>query len=161
YLLFGLIALVVGLLVLRGFTSASTRALAQGLRTAGGMVALAAAALLLVRGLPAYAISLAGLGAWLLWGASPFSQQGPTPAARGATSKSAPAYLEVELEHATGALRGTVRKGALAGRELQELSPAELAQLWRECRFGDPQSAQILEAYLDRVHPSWREDMAE
>ena len=28
------------------------------------------------------------------------------------------------------------------------------------CRFADPQSAQIVETYLDRLHPSWREDMA-
>ena len=36
----------------------------------------------------------------------------------------------------------------------------EATQLWRDCRFADPQSARISEAYLDRAHPSWREDMA-
>jgi hypothetical protein len=161
YLLLGLIALVVGLLALRGFTGANTQALARSLRAAAGMAALAGAALLLVRGLPGYAISLAAFGAWLLWGGSPFAQQGPMTQSPGATSKLATTYLEVELDHATGALRGSVRKGAFAGRELENLAPAEFAQLWRECRFSDPQSAQIVEAYLDRVHPSWREDMAE
>ena len=31
--------------------------------------------------------------------------------------------------------------------------------LWQDCRVGDPQSAQIIEAYLDQMHPSWREDV--
>ena len=35
-----------------------------------------------------------------------------------------------------------------------------MAHLWQDCRFADPQSAQIIEAYLDRTHPTWREDMA-
>jgi DnaJ-domain-containing protein 1 len=46
------------------------------------------------------------------------------------------------------------------GRAIESLKPVELALLWRDCQFTDPQSAPILEAYLDRRHPSWREDMA-
>ena len=50
-------------------------------------------------------------------------------------------------------------KGAFAGRQLEDLAPLDLAHLWQDCRFSDPQSAQILEAYLDRAHPTWREDL--
>jgi hypothetical protein len=32
--------------------------------------------------------------------------------------------------------------------------------LWQDCRHTDPQSAQLIEACLDRTHPNWREDMA-
>jgi DnaJ domain len=51
-------------------------------------------------------------------------------------------------------------KGVFAGRTIERLAPAELALLWRDCRFVDPKSAQLVEAYLDRAHPTWREDMA-
>ena len=30
----------------------------------------------------------------------------------------------------------------------------------QDCRFVDPQSARLIEAYLDRVHPTWQEDMS-
>jgi DnaJ-domain-containing protein 1 len=47
-----------------------------------------------------------------------------------------------------------------ANRRIESLKAAELALLWQDCRFTDQKSAQIIEAYLDRVHPTWREDMA-
>ena len=47
-----------------------------------------------------------------------------------------------------------------AGRSIDRLKPVELAHLWQDCRFVDPQSAQLVEAYLDRIHPTWREDLA-
>ena len=47
-----------------------------------------------------------------------------------------------------------------AGRDLASLGPADLGLLWQDCRHTDHQSAQLVEAYLDRIHPTWREDMA-
>src|SRR5437867_2178795 len=67
---------------------------------------------------------------------------------------------EAARECDTGAISGHVLKGAFAGRELESRAPIEMAQLWLDCRFADPQSAQILEAYLDRVHPTWRDDLS-
>ena len=66
----------------------------------------------------------------------------------------------MELDRGTGAMRGRVLKGVFAGRDVGGMAPAELALLWQDCRFADPPSAQLIEAYLDRRHPSWREDMA-
>jgi hypothetical protein len=160
FLLLGLVALLATLLLARGFAIANPAALARGLRIAGGVAALAGAGVLLVRGLAGYAMSLAALGSWLLWGGNPWGFQGSAHKSQGQTSRVVTDHLEVELDHDTGVIRGCVRKGFFAGRDLEGLAPAEVAHLWQDCRFADPQSAQILEAYLDRVHPTWREDMA-
>jgi hypothetical protein len=108
-----------------------------------------------------YAVSLAALGSWLLWGMGGIPGfPGGAQRSAGGSSRVTTAHLEVELDHDTGAISGRVLAGAFAGRSLEDLSPADLAHLWQDCRFADPQSAQILEAYLDRLHPSWREDLA-
>jgi hypothetical protein len=104
---------------------------------------------------------LATLGTWLLWGQSGlFGSQGQTQKAPGQTSRVTTEHLEVELDHDSGDIHGRILKGVFAGRRLEELKPVELAHLWRDCRFSDPQSAQIVAAYLDRLHPTWRDDMA-
>jgi hypothetical protein len=100
-------------------------------------------------------------GSWLLWGTT----SGPWGGGRasktpGQTSRIATDHLEMELDHDTGEMRGRVLKGLFRGRDIESLSPADLALLWQDCRNNDAQSAQLIEAYLDRIHPSWREDMA-
>ena len=163
FLLLGLAALVLFLIAARAYTMANPQVLVRQLRIGVGVAALAGAGFLVFRGLVGYAMSLAALGSWLLWGAGGFPWGGFPGGAQkspGQTSRVVTDHLEVELEHDTGAISGQVRKGRFAGRELESLAPIEMAQLWQDCRFADPQSAQILEAYLDRVHPSWREDLA-
>jgi len=114
-----------------------------------------------LRGLVGYAISLATLGAWLLWGhGGLLGSRGRTQKAPGQTSRVTTEHLEVELDHDSGDIHGRILKGVFAGRRLEELKPVELAHLWQECQFSDPQSAQIVAAYLDRLHPTWRDDMA-
>jgi hypothetical protein len=159
FLLLGMVALLLFLLATRAYTMANPQVLARQLRLGAGVVVLAGAGFLVVRGMVGYAMSLAALGSWLLWGGGGWGGSGvrQTP---GQTSRVVTEHLEVELDHDSGEIRGRVLKGALAGRELQGLSPREIAGLWDTCRFADPQSAQILEAYLDRRHPDWREDGA-
>jgi hypothetical protein len=158
FLLFGMVALLLFLLATRAYTLANPHLLARQLRIGAGVAALAGAGFLVLRGMIGYAMSLAALGSWLLWGGGHWgagAQQTP-----GQTSRVATQHLEVELDHDSGEIRGRVLKGSLAGRELEGLTPAETARLWDDCRFTDPQSAQILEAYLDRRHPTWRADFA-
>jgi hypothetical protein len=80
--------------------------------------------------------------------------------AAGQSSDVDTAYLRMSLDHDTGAMIGTVLRGRFSGMRLDELGPAELLALLRECRAEDEDGARLLEAYLDRAHPDWREEMA-
>jgi DnaJ domain len=161
YFLFGLAALVIFLFVARAYTMANPQVLTRQLRIGAGVAVLAGAGVLVFRGAIGSAMSLAALGSWLLWGAGsgPWGG-GSTAKSPGKTSRVTTDHLEVELDHDSGQIHGRVLKGFFAGRAMESLAPAEMAHLWQDCRFADPPSAQILEAYLDRAHPTWREDMA-
>lgn len=143
--------------ILRGYIRANPAALARGIKTGGGVVVLAAAAYLMSRGAAILAIPLGLLGTWLLWGQGTIGSTGPS---HGQISSITTDHLEVQLDHDTGLVTGRVRKGMFANRRIEGLQPAELALLWQDCRFTDQRSAQILETYLDKVHPSWQADMA-
>ena len=81
--------------------------------------------------------------------------RGPTP---GSTSRVETGRLRMTIDHDTGALSGEVLGGAYRGRTLDSLSEAELLALLSECRREDPESARLLEAYLDRrVGAGWRD----
>lgn len=162
YFVFGVIALLLALLAMQAFSRANTAILARNIRWGAGLAALGGAVALLFRGAASLAFPLAALGAWLLWergAASPWGRQTTGPAAHGSSGVTTE-FLAMELDHATGAMEGRVLKGAFSGRELSSLSPADLTQLWKDYRWSDPPSAQLVEAYLDRTHASWREDMA-
>lgn len=72
------------------------------------------------------------------------------------TSRVRTAALEMELDLDSGAMNGLVLAGQFEGRELDALSEDELLLLYTELR-GDPESVQVLEAYLDRRAPAWRD----
>lgn len=160
YLILGLAALVVGLVVLQAFTRASPARLARQLRGIGGITLLGVAALLTARGAITYATPVAMLGLWLLAGAPAGPLGSSTRKSPGQTSRVVTDHVEMELDHDSGAMRGRVLKGMFAGRDLESLRPVELALLWQDCRLEDPQAAQLVEAYLDRLHPTWRDDVA-
>jgi hypothetical protein len=80
--------------------------------------------------------------------------------AGGQTSTVTTAFLRMTLDHDTGRMEGTILRGHFAGMRIEELGPADLLALLRECRAEDEEGARLLEAYLDRVHPDWRDDLA-
>ena len=65
-------------------------------------------------------------------------------------------FLAMELDHDTGNMDGTVLKGNFEQRKLSALTLSDLLQLLQECNV-DSDSSQVLQAYLDRNHSTWRE----
>lgn len=66
-------------------------------------------------------------------------------------------FIEMTLDHQSGAMDGRVLEGPLSGRHLSTLGLPELLELLELCRGADPQSTAVLEAYLDRTQgEGWR-----
>ncbi|HEV2098569.1 MAG TPA: DnaJ domain-containing protein [Stellaceae bacterium] len=80
--------------------------------------------------------------------------------AGGQTSTVATAFLRMSLDHDTGSMSGTVLRGQFAGLRIEELGFGDLLALLRESRAEDEEGARLLEAYLDRLHPDWRDELA-
>ena len=80
--------------------------------------------------------------------------------AGGQTSTVTTAFLRMSLDHDTGSMTGTVLRGQFAGLRVDELRVGDLLALLRECRAEDEEGARLLEAYLDRLHPDWRDELA-
>jgi hypothetical protein len=83
------------------------------------------------------------------------SKQKPPP---GNTSKVETNYFRMVLDHDSGNLTGEITRGDFVGQQISDLSLDQLLKLLEECRLNDPQSAALLEAYLDRNHDNaWRQ----
>lgn len=158
-----LAVLIVGTVLWRFLAGASPQARIHRAQALAGVALLVAATVLMVRGSMALGIMLGSLGLGLLptsWRALMQSGSSTDADSGRRLSRVTTDHLELELDLDSGAMHGRVIMGFFKGRELESLRPVELAHLWQDCRFTDPQSAQLVEAYLDRVHPTWRDDLA-
>lgn len=157
---FLLVAVLLALaVVLNKFASADPKSMAKTLRIVGGVALMATAAVLVARGLFFYAVPLAFAGYALMQGRSPFPSgfPGGGKPSGGQQSQVRTGYLEMRLDHDSGEMEGRVLKGKFAGRMLSDLQREQLLELWGECNSHDGQAAQLLEAYIDRHHPDWRD----
>ena len=155
-LLFGLAALAVLLWMAQKYLQADPRKLAATLKLSGGIALLGFAAFLGVRGQIAIAAPLAAAGLGLL-GWLPFGPAGlgaRTQKSSGQISRVRSAYLEMELDHDTGAMRGVILAGPREGTRLETLDVDTLVGLLAEI---DEESRALLAAYLDRRDTRWRE----
>jgi DnaJ-domain-containing protein 1 len=62
--------------------------------------------------------------------------------------------------HDSGLLEGRSLKGRFAGRELSSLNDREQLEFLDELRGTDSQGALLMEAFLDRRSPDWRDRQA-
>ena len=71
-------------------------------------------------------------------------------------------YFNMRLDHTSGVMSGTIKKGLHANKNLTDLSISELIELYKEIYDVDTDSAQLLEAYLDRTYKNkWRDQVDE
>jgi hypothetical protein len=155
-LFIGLLALILVLWLLKSFARTDPQYLLKVGRTAGGVVALAGAAFLGVRGQLGVALPLGftglGLLGWLprsAWSFWPLDGKSAGQASRVRSN-----FLELTLDHDTGVMSGKIIAGRLRGTELDRLELTTLVGLLDEF---DAESRDLLAAYLDRRHPRWRD----
>jgi hypothetical protein len=159
-LLYGVMALLAFWWLSRLYARTSPALLAKLIKRLGGFGLLGLGAFMLMRGRIDMAVMIGGAGAWLLgWsiGLSGIGRGSPTPTT-GRTSRVRSAMIEMELDHDTGNMRGTILGGTFEGRPLEALSEQELQALYLECAASDPEGVRLLEAYFDRRFPGWRKD---
>jgi len=152
---FGVVVLVLLLMALNAFAKANPKVLAPFLKTVGGLGALGVAGVLAARGqvFLAVPIGVAGLG---LLGWLPFDLVDRTQKTPGQVSRVRSAFIEMELDHDSGAMRGRILAGKHEGATLDALNVATLTGFLPEI---DEESRALLMAYLDRREPSWRDNV--
>ncbi len=164
------IALLAGLILAgRWFIHADPRLLAKVLKRLAFAVIAGVALYLILTGRLAWALfALPALLPWFLrfrslartakaYSRMSAAMGGGRGAGTGQSSEVETRFLRMFLDHDSGAMTGEVIGGAYAGRRLDQMSLEELLDLLKTCRDEDQQSAQVLEAYLNRIHRDWRE----
>src|ERR1700737_1985919 len=160
----GIVAVILLYSLLQMFRAANPVVLARAIKIGGGGVALAGAAFTGIKGELAVAVPLGIFGAGLL-GWSPFGTGfgnigaifGGSGAQRspGQTSRGRSQFLDMSPDPDSGELEGQIVAGPYAGHSLGEF---DLPQLTAMIPGFDAESVSLLESYLDRRYPAWRQD---
>jgi hypothetical protein len=155
-LLIALAILFIAWQAMRLFARTPPAVLARYIRNATGVSALGAGVLFLLRGSFPLAAAAGAIGAYML-GIGRFPRGFRSAGEAGPMSRVRSAMIEMELDHATGSMRGTILAGPQEGRSLDSLTRPACEALYAQCLTDDPDGARLLEAYLDRRFPGWRQ----
>jgi len=154
-LLLGLASLAIIIWAAQKYVKADPRKLAKMAKPAGGIAVLAFAAFLATRGQFVIAAPLVAIGLGLLgWIPLPAGFGARTQKSTGQVSRVRSAFIEMELDHDSGAMRGRILAGPHEGKDLDALDVTTLVSLLGAI---DEESRALLATYLDRRDPAWRE----
>tara|TARA_R110000868_G_scaffold23827_1_gene95184 strand:- start:163 stop:894 length:732 start_codon:yes stop_codon:yes gene_type:complete len=166
YLVLGVALLAAFLIGARWYATANVKTLKKVLFYVFGILAVVLALFFVITGRLGWAVfALSALIPMLLRARSVYraarnfsrmagaGQGAPT----GQTSDVETRFLRMGLDHDTGDVWGEVIDGPYKGRRLDDMTVSEKLDLLRNCWTEDEASARVLEAYLDRVHPDWRD----
>jgi len=153
-------------LLLRGFLRASPAVVARTIKS--GLIGLAGILLIwlmasgrlswlvpAIGGLVAVVVRMLPLIARLapalhrLWTLKRSSMGGP---AQANCSVVEARFVRMRLDHDSGEMSGEVLEGVFAGRQINDLTMAEVVQLLQMCLQQDEDSAALVKAYLDRIY---------
>lgn len=171
-LLAGLLVLIVAVTVLRWFANVDVKTARKAINW--GVLGLIALVILFLAATGRIGAAIAGLvamSAWIMrllsmvhmgrqfhgmFRSFRFGQGSGNTAWAGQTSEVDSAFLRMSLDHTSGDMDGEVKQGAYRGRRLRSLDRSALLALLTEVQT-DADSVGLLEAFLDRAHPDWRE----
>jgi hypothetical protein len=128
---------------------------ARLLRRVGGGAVLLFAAFLFLRGEIWVAIPVGAFGLGMIGWMSPWARLNGLPwKFPSRVSRVRSAFLEMELDHRSGTMRGRILAGPHDGTSLDTLDVPTLVGLMDGI---DDDSCSLMTAYLDRREPRWRE----
>ena len=165
-ILLGVVALICVIFLARAFIGTDPKELIKAARSIGaGALGLAAIGLLLVD--RPFSAVFVGLVAWGLytggqlvpgiWPRYRFTAGRASASAKGQTSSVRTSWIEMELDHDSGDMRGTILQGPRAGKSLHELDRDALMAFYAEAGSADGETRRLLEAYLARaIGPDWQ-----
>jgi hypothetical protein len=154
----GLVIVVGGWWLLRTFANAQPAKVRGLIRKVAGWGVIGLSALLALKGqinlaMPLFLLGLGLMGQQMVFpNGMPWQRKTPGQASRVSTS-----LLAMELEHDTGRMDGEVLAGRFRGRRLSTLTLEEAQRLHAEAAATADQSRALLEAWIERSHPEWRE----
>lgn len=163
YLIIGLVLLVAFLWAGNKLSRIPAARIAKGARFGGVAVLVGLAGLLLLTGrfhMVSQVLALAGqaMRARTAFKRAPgFEDVDMASAKAGGGPKINTAYLSMQLDEQTGSISGSFLNGPMQGRNLGDL-PVETLVGSLSGMSDDPESIRLMEAYLDRAFPRWRED---